>query len=58
MPKSTRNPHRSINETEWKTIQDNAKANAITAVAAGSDEGLTALERGYYKVLSAKTPSP
>ena len=54
MPKPTRNPHRSINETEWQTIQNNAKANAITAIAAGSDEGLTALERGYYKVLSDK----
>ncbi len=54
MPKSTRNPHRSINETEWKTIQANAKANAMTAVAAGSSTGLTALERGYYTVLSGQ----
>ena len=49
-----RNPHRPVNETEWLAIQNNAKANAMTAVAAGSDVGLTALERGYYKVLSAK----
>jgi len=54
MPKSTRNPHRSINETEWQFIQANAKANAITAVAAGSPEGLTALELGYYKAFAGK----
>ena len=54
MPKSTRNPHRSINETEWQFIQNNAKANAITAVAAGSPEGLTTLELGYYKALTGK----
>ena len=54
MPKSTRNPHRSINETEWQFIQNNAKANAITAVAAGSPEGLTTLELGYYKAFTGK----
>ena len=54
MPKSTRNPHRSINETEWQFIQNNAKANAITAVAAGSPEGLTTLELGYYKAFAGK----
>lgn len=51
---SASNPHRPVNETEWLAIQANAKANAMTAVATGSDQGLTALERGYYKVLSAK----
>lgn len=58
MPDTFRNPHRSINETEWQAIQCNAKANAMTAVAAGSDKGLTALERGYYKVLSIKHSHP
>ncbi len=51
---TSRNPHRSINETEWKTIQDNAKAKAITAISAGSSVGLTVLEQGYYAALSAK----
>ena len=51
---SAANPHRPVNDTEWQAIQANAKANAITAISAGSDVGLTALERGYYKVLSAK----
>ena len=51
---SASNPHRPVNETEWLAIQANAKANAMTAVATGSDQGLTALERGYYKVLSTK----
>ncbi len=49
-----RNPHRPVNETQWLAIQANAKANAMTAVVAGTAEGLTALERGYYKVLSLK----
>lgn len=56
MPKSTRNPHRSINETEWLAIQNNAKAKAITAAAAGSPDGLTALELGYYQVFTSKHP--
>ena len=51
---SASNPHRPVNDTEWKAIQANAMANAMTAVAAGSDVGLTALERGYYKVPSLK----
>ena len=54
MPDTFRNPHRPVNETQWLAIQNNAKANAITAVAAGSSTGLTALELGYYQALTRK----
>lgn len=46
------NPHRTINETQWKAIQANAKAAALRAIALGSPAGLTVLEQGYYFSLS------